>query len=390
MRLQKTPATTSAGGALEGGLEDSLEPCPSKQPPTVDEDTFFGESARSENGGGADAHSSKFSRFFAADEDEPSESNIPQTPWSTDPVETEIPAPLEQNRRQGAPSSQPPPRHETPASKDATSVAPGAGPSAVEEDRVSLRRLFGISAGGTEASAHPPPDVGMSGNVAQPPPPSTIPSGEGRTSHNLEEDRSNMMKFFGGAFQGPPGLAPIPQQRQASSAGGKSAPAAGPFVEDGEDDTMGEMIMPASGSHQPASGSHQPAPPSQTNEEFRETLFAMLGKSNPPTTAHANAGTEAPSAAGSSITMAQPPHESTPAPADESTVKVSRAFMPTSVIRKMGNKGGRGRARGRGGRQNSGTSSQHRHTDAASAKAAAQAQSAAQQNILRLFGSDFK
>ena len=94
-------------------------------------------------------------------------------------------------------------------------------------------------------------------------------------------------------------------------------------------------------------------------------------------------------------------------PSAEPKVKVSRAFMPTSVIRKMGTttgRGGAGRGRGRGigGRNAAPSQATSRGNSPAAAAAAAtgasgppapvdtQALSASQANIMRLFGAGFQ
>eukprot|EP00037_Helgoeca_nana_P021212 m.213318 g.213318 ORF g.213318 m.213318 type:complete len:695 (-) comp25557_c0_seq1:106-2190(-) len=394
--FKKAPAATSGGG-----LED---PAPQEAARVVDEDTFFGNSTEVNTDEAATRKSSsKFSRFFAADEEEPTESNIPQAPWSADPPDDS--ASRERVR--------PPPTTEAPivrpsGNQGGPNGAPTAAPS-VEDDRASLMRLFGMPGAGA-----PPPDATSnvvhngrppsahgadqplstagtaSVNGAHPAQPDSG-SASGRTSRSVEEDRSNLMRFFGGGGQ--PGLpASTPPQAQHSAAvnsssvgatrGHQSTNPPEPFYDDGEDDC--ETILMTPGSLQPAEST------TRSNDEFRNTLFAMLGK---------NEGGSAVPPAQNAPSNPTPPTLSTPtsvpvsgAAKDESRVKVSRAFMPTSVIRKMGKKDGRGRGHARGGRGGARQGDQQRGPaqQAGSPIGETQARSAAQDNILRLFGSGFQ
>jgi len=425
--FKKTPSTKASEDALEG----SLEPLEERKPRApVTEEGFFGDSSNAMDGADSEeVHNSKFSRFFGSGSGEgPSEADIPQAPWSTDPVEappsTEPEAPTRNEAvcvdrshadksSAGLPGA--PPVVTKPAAELVSAEEMQTADPSVEKDRAALMRLFGGPAatgmfsgdgGGGNAQA-PPADSG--GQSVRAEAPRSVPTPA--QARSVEEDRSNLMKLFGGGVaEGPPGLgstaaganhapAPVLLSVQAAPAVDARKPAA-PFYDDGEDDdALGETIVSPS-------TIPQTAVQTNPNEAFREALFAMMNK-DPG--AQEEAPIAAPGVGGVVPAVVAAPldnfQHASPEPMVSTTivpkkekakVTVERSFMPTSVIRKMGKGRGRGRGRSNGrqsgkpmgqGAQQTATLSQEGGSASMGATPAAgvEALSASQANIMRLF-----
>eukprot|EP00038_Savillea_parva_P005232 m.150148 g.150148 ORF g.150148 m.150148 type:complete len:726 (+) comp11679_c4_seq2:427-2604(+) len=261
--FKKTPsAPTAASSALEGsleGLDAPLEPTVPKAPVEVTEKTFFGESPTKGKPKNDDSQS-KFSRFFAADDDNdtgPSEADIPAAPWSTGPADdasvsastSTAPLPHPDRHQQAMPAP-----HAGTATDDSPAVAATTAPTggaSVNEDRASLMRFFGntpaasvltVGRDGTPQHAAAPSLPPPSTQTAAPPhtaPPipvatSTLLGGSGNGSGSggaqaLEADRSNLMKLFGGSLAPVQGGAghPPPHPGGRANQGGSGGGGAG-------------------------------------------------------------------------------------------------------------------------------------------------------------------